>query len=84
HPYTIGLLGSIPRLDLAQERLSTIKGQVPMRLSNIRGCAFAPRCPFADARCREAAPPLADLGNAHLAACWNAPLAVPDAAAAAA
>ena len=83
HPYTIGLLGSIPRLDLAQERLSTIEGQVPMRLANIRGCAFAPRCPFADARCREAAPPLADLGNAHLAACWNAPLAVPDAVAAA-
>ncbi|MBK7470548.1 MAG: ABC transporter ATP-binding protein [Betaproteobacteria bacterium] len=84
HPYTIGLLGSIPRLDLAQERLSTIEGQVPMRLAHIRGCAFAPRCPFADARCREAPPPLADIGNGHLAACWNAPLAVPDAAAAAA
>ncbi|MBK9605503.1 MAG: ABC transporter ATP-binding protein [Betaproteobacteria bacterium] len=84
HPYTIGLLGSIPRLDLAQERLSTIEGQVPMRLANIRGCAFAPRCPFADARCREAPPPLADIGNGHLAACWNAPLAVPDAVSAAA
>ncbi|MBK8739395.1 MAG: ABC transporter ATP-binding protein [Betaproteobacteria bacterium] len=84
HPYTIGLLGSIPRLDLAQERLSTIEGQVPMRLANIRGCAFAPRCPFADARCREAPPPLADIGNGHLAACWNAPLVVPDAVSAAA
>ena len=82
HPYTIGLLGSIPRLDLAQERLSTIEGQVPMRLANIRGCAFAPRCPFADARCRESPPPLTDVGNGHLAACWNAPLAVPDAEAA--
>ena len=84
HPYTIGLLGSIPRLDLAQERLSTIEGQVPMRLANIRGCAFAPRCPFADARCGELPPPLTDVGNGHLAACWNAPLAVPDAEAAAA
>jgi oligopeptide/dipeptide ABC transporter ATP-binding protein len=83
HPYTIGLLGSIPRLDLAQERLATIEGQVPMQLANVRGCAFAPRCPFADQRCREAAPPLADVGNGHLAACWNAPLALPAAPAAA-
>jgi peptide/nickel transport system ATP-binding protein len=77
HPYTIGLLGSIPRLDLAQERLATIEGQVPMRLANIKGCAFAPRCPFADAGCGEAAPPLVEVGNGHLAACWNAPLAIP-------
>jgi peptide/nickel transport system ATP-binding protein len=77
HPYTIGLLGSIPRLDLAQERLATIEGQVPMRLAGITGCAFAPRCPFAEAQCREAAPPLMDIGNGHLAACWKAPLAMP-------
>jgi peptide/nickel transport system ATP-binding protein len=83
HPYTIGLLGSIPRLDLVQERLATIEGQVPMRLANIEGCAFAPRCPFADTRCREAAPSLVEVGNGHLAACWNAPLAVPAAPAAA-
>jgi peptide/nickel transport system ATP-binding protein len=79
HPYTIGLLGSIPRLDLVQERLATIEGQVPMRLASIRGCAFAPRCPFADARCREVAPPLTGVGSGHLAACWNAPLAIPSA-----
>jgi peptide/nickel transport system ATP-binding protein len=83
HPYTIGLLGSIPRLDLVQERLATIEGQVPMRLANITGCAFAPRCPFANAHCREAAPPLTDVGNGQMAACWNAPLAMPSAAAAA-
>jgi len=77
HPYTIGLLGSIPRLDLAQDRLATIEGQVPMRLAGIKGCAFAPRCPFADTRCRESAPPLVDVGSGHLAACWNAPLALP-------
>jgi peptide/nickel transport system ATP-binding protein len=77
HPYTIGLLGSIPRLDLEQSRLATIQGQVPMRLSQVRGCAFAPRCPFATARCRDESPPLADVGDGHLAACWYAPLVVP-------
>ncbi|MEP6701858.1 MAG: ABC transporter ATP-binding protein [Betaproteobacteria bacterium] len=74
HPYTIGLLGSIPRLDIEQERLATIEGQVPMRLSKVKGCAFAPRCPFATQHCRDEAPPLTDLGEGHLAACWNAPL----------
>ncbi len=76
HPYTIGLLGSIPRLDLEQPRLATIDGQVPMRLSQVEGCAFAPRCPFATARCVEERPPLMSTGNGHLAACWYAPLDV--------
>jgi len=77
HPYTIGLLGSIPRLDLAQRRLANIRGQVPMRLSRVRGCAFAPRCPFATRQCREESPPLenkAGDSDVHLAACWHAPL----------
>ena len=80
HPYTIGLLGSIPRLDLEQDRLATIRGQVPMRLGHVQGCAFAPRCPFATERCRRESPPLTEkLGGTtpHLAACWNAPLDVP-------
>ena len=77
HPYTIGLLGSIPRLDLEQTRLATIQGQVPMRLSQVKGCAFAPRCPFATERCRTESPPLRDVGDGHLAACWYAPLVVP-------
>jgi peptide/nickel transport system ATP-binding protein len=76
HPYTIGLLGSIPRLDLEQPRLATIEGQVPMRLSQVKGCAFAPRCPFATERCVAERPPLADTGDGHLAACWYAPLDV--------
>jgi peptide/nickel transport system ATP-binding protein len=74
HPYTIGLLGSIPRLDLEQPRLATIEGQVPMRLSQVKGCAFAPRCPFATAHCRDESPPLRDVAGGHLAACWYAPL----------
>ena len=74
HPYTIGLLGSIPRLDLDQPRLAAIEGQVPMRISGIKGCAFAPRCPFALARCRDEAPPLIAVTPGHSAACWRAPL----------
>jgi peptide/nickel transport system ATP-binding protein len=75
HPYTIGLLGSIPRLDLDQPRLAAIEGQVPMRIANIRGCAFAPRCPFAIDKCRNEAPPLMQVGSSgHFAACWRAPL----------
>ncbi len=55
HPYTIGLLGSIPRIDVDRERLATIEGMVPSPNNQPAGCRFAPRCPFADLRCRAAA-----------------------------
>ena len=55
HPYTIGLLGSIPRIDVDRERLATIEGTVPSPNNQPKGCRFAPRCPFADLRCRAAA-----------------------------
>ena len=74
HPYTVGLLGSIPKLHLEQDRLAAIEGQVPSPLSPVSGCAFHPRCPFAIDRCRAAAPPLAPVGTGHEAACWRAPL----------
>lgn len=74
HPYTVGLLGSIPRLDEDQKRLASIPGQVPHRLRRPTGCNFAQRCPFAEDRCRQQAPPLTDLGNGHHSACWRAPL----------
>ena len=74
HPYTVGLLGSIPRLDLAQERLSAIEGFVPDAAAFPAGCRFHPRCPFAVEKCRQAAPPLLDVGKDHQAACWLAPL----------
>ena len=74
HPYTVGLLGSIPRLDGDATRLASIKGQVPNPLQRPSGCNFADRCPFADAQCRLAAPPLGDVGASHLSACWKAPL----------
>jgi peptide/nickel transport system ATP-binding protein len=76
HPYTIGLLGSIPRLHGDPERLASIEGQVPSPLRPLSGCRFADRCPFADARCRAEAPRLRAVGQAHLAACWKAPLDV--------
>ncbi len=74
HPYTIGLLGSIPKLHLKQTRLAAIEGQVPTPMTVMAGCRFAPRCPFSDAQCEAAAPPLTELATGHFAACWKAPL----------
>jgi len=74
HPYTIGLLGSIPRLDLEQERLPAIEGLVPNPLEPIAGCRFHPRCPFAIEQCRREDPPALPMGEGHFAACWRAPL----------
>jgi len=74
HPYTVGLLGSIPRLDRDQPRLAAIEGQVPSPLRRPSGCAFAERCPFADAACRAAVPELREVGPQHLSACHKAPL----------
>jgi peptide/nickel transport system ATP-binding protein len=76
HPYTIGLLGSIPKLHLEQARLDAIEGQVPTPMTPLPGCRFAPRCPFVVERCQRDAPLLVDLGDGHEAACWRAPLDV--------
>ncbi|HST45634.1 MAG TPA: ABC transporter ATP-binding protein [Luteimonas sp.] len=74
HPYTIGLLGSIPRLDGERDRLASIEGQVPSPLRRPSGCSFADRCPFADAQCRAAVPALREVGLRHRSACRKAPL----------
>ena len=74
HPYTIGLLGSIPRLDREREQLATIEGTVPSPNRQPKGCRFAPRCPFADRRCHEEPPPLREAGADHRVACWKAPV----------
>ena len=74
HPYTVGLLGSIPRMDVERARLAAIEGQVPNPLHRPAGCSFADRCPFADAHCRAVAPTLRDVGPGHRSACWKAPL----------
>jgi len=74
HPYTVGLLGSIPRLHLAQERLSAIEGFVPDAAAMPKGCRFNPRCPFAIERCFLEEPGLTPILPSHSAACWRAPL----------
>ena len=74
HPYTIGLLGSIPRLHIEQERLAAIEGQVPNPETPVQGCRFHPRCPFAVERCAREAPPPVGIAPDHLVACWRAPL----------
>ena len=77
HPYTIGLLGSIPQLHLEQERLAAIEGQVPTPSRPVTGCRFPPRCPFAVDRCRAESPLLVRVDASHEVACWRAPLPVP-------
>ena len=74
HPYTIGLLGSIPRLDVKAEELAAIEGMVPSLAELPAGCRFAPRCPFVRERCRQALPPLAVVGPDHRSRCIRAPL----------
>ena len=76
HPYTKALLGSIPRMTDNREHLTAIEGQPPDLASLPPGCAFAPRCPMAFARCRVEAPPEVAIDEGRTARCW---LAVPDA-----
>ena len=77
HPYTRGLMASIPRGRLGQaaaggrKRLNDIPGIVPSLLEPMPGCAFAPRCGFATARCRSAPPPLIERGAGHQVACFE-------------
>jgi peptide/nickel transport system ATP-binding protein len=76
HPYTRGLMASIPRrrLGLAApggKRLSDIPGMVPSLLEPISGCAFAPRCAFSTPRCRAEVPPLVARGMGHQVACFE-------------
>jgi len=74
HPYTVGLMGAIPSLGAPRARLAAIEGMVPAATAMPEGCRFASRCPFADAQCREQAPPLRTLIEGHASRCWKAPL----------
>src|SRR5579872_5055215 len=78
HPYTHGLMASIPRLALMRgepegpvARLQEIPGMVPALTNLPPGCSFAPRCPFADDRCRSFYPPYEQKRPGHWAACWH-------------
>jgi peptide/nickel transport system ATP-binding protein len=77
HPYTVGLMASIPRLGLMRgegaevERLQEIPGIVPPLYSLPKGCVFAPRCPRADDKCTAEYPPYEEKRGGHWAACWH-------------
>ncbi|CAH2599256.1 dipeptide ABC transporter ATP binding subunit DppD [Rhodovastum atsumiense] len=74
HPYTLGLLGSMPRLEETRARLLAIEGTVPAPAALPQGCRFHPRCVFAAPRCRTVDPPLLEVAPGHGAACIRAPL----------
>ena len=76
HPYTVGLLGSIPRLDHRAEQLATIEGMVPNMAQPPAGCRFAARCPFVLEACTRAPPPLMEVSPGHVSRCIRAPLEV--------
>jgi oligopeptide/dipeptide ABC transporter ATP-binding protein len=75
HPYTEALLASVPRLHSQSGRLPSIEGQPPALWNQPKGCRFAPRCPYADARCHAEEPPVFELGgdgvDRHSAKCWR-------------
>ncbi len=70
HPYTQGLLNSIPRIGEHQEELYSIPGNVPNPKYMPAGCKFAPRCPYATDRCRKEEPGFTELGNGHVMRCF--------------
>ena len=71
HPYTVGLLASVPRLDEARKtKLVPIEGLPPDLIDLPPGCSFRPRCVYSVDRCREEVPPLMEMDDKHWAACW--------------
>jgi peptide/nickel transport system ATP-binding protein len=74
HPYTLGLLGSIPKIEENRDRLLAIEGSVPAPFALPQGCRFHPRCVFAAEACTQVDPPLRVLGPDHRAACIRAPV----------
>ncbi|MBI2887540.1 MAG: ABC transporter ATP-binding protein, partial [Chloroflexi bacterium] len=71
HPYTLGLLHSVPRLDESiKEKLDPIEGLPPDLVDLPPGCPFGPRCKFVKQKCLEEYPPLRAVGKEHVAACW--------------
>ncbi|WP_116133404.1 oligopeptide/dipeptide ABC transporter ATP-binding protein [Tropicimonas sp. IMCC34043] len=73
HPYTLGLLDAVPRLDRREDVLPTIPGEPPDMLRAVTGCPFEPRCPLAFERCISVVPPLERLGETRVRACHRNP-----------
>lgn len=72
HPYTIGLLGSLPKINHKQEELYSIPGSVPNPIDMPSGCAFHPRCPFADSACQSSKPHVEQIREEHAVRCFHA------------
>ncbi len=71
HPYTTGLIASIPSLDREEEELNVIPGAVPMLYELPEGCLFCPRCPYATDRCRKERPELSEIAPGHQVRCFR-------------
>lgn len=71
HPYTWGLMNSIPKLDKDVDRLEAIPGSVPSPLNFPEGCKFNTRCPLAEGKCYDEEPPLEDATEGHKVRCWR-------------
>jgi peptide/nickel transport system ATP-binding protein len=76
HPYTLGLLGSIPKIEEQRDRLLAIEGSVPPPFDLPQGCRFHPRCVFAAPACTSENPPLRGISDQHSVACIRAPVEV--------
>jgi oligopeptide/dipeptide ABC transporter ATP-binding protein len=73
HPYTVGLLKSVPRLDMPRRsKLDPIEGQPPDLVNLPPGCSFRDRCRWAVDKCANETPPLMQMGEGHWSACWRA------------
>ena len=71
HPYTLGLMQAVPSLTASDSEMTSIPGSPPDLIDLPSGCKFHPRCPFAGPECKEADPPLFDVGQSHGSACWH-------------
>lgn len=71
HPYTEALMKAVPRMEKGGKRLTTIEGEPPRLYSLPPGCAFAPRCTYANDKCREQYPPIIEVRNGQCVACWK-------------
>ncbi len=71
HPYTVGLLRSVPKLTRGQDELVSIPGNPPDFINPPSGCKFHPRCQFATEKCKESMPPFIEYEAGHFAACWH-------------
>jgi oligopeptide/dipeptide ABC transporter ATP-binding protein len=71
HPYTEGLLRSVPTIQEERDRLEAMPGQPPSPFDVLQGCTFTPRCPYAQAQCEQHYPEEVSVGPGHRASCWR-------------